>query len=221
MMDPLDKQEEHTSEDMRYSYFDHLSVDVLERFILQRSSEREIELVETHMLACESCTCAFENLEVEIKAAKLALQEIAAEELQPTFELKERKPRFWRSWFSMRSLSWAAAGIAAGALCLFAFAPANIEMQAERGIATAVVPEWRPAHVRFVDEDLPAGPLRAEVVNETGVVVWSGDAKDEPGAVKLDLPRFTKSGHFYARLYTAGADHELLSEFPFEVKFPF
>lgn len=220
-MDPLEKQEEHTSEDMRYSYFDHLPVDVLERFILQRSTEREIERVETHMLACESCVSALETLEVEIAATKLALEQVAAQELQPTFELKQRKFRFWSTWFSMPTLSWAAAGVAAGALCFFAVVPAHIEMRAERGIASVVVPEWRNTDVRLVDEGLPAGPLRAEVVNDTGTVVWSGDAQDEPGAVKLDLPRFTKQGHFYARLYTAGPDHELLTEFPFEVKFQF
>ena len=217
-MDPLKKQEEHTSEDM-YSYFDHLPVDVLERFILQRSSEREIERVETHILACASCVSVLENLELEIAATKLALEQVAAQELQRTFELKQRKPGFWSFWFSIPVLSWAGAGLAACALCLLAFVPANIEMSAERGIASVVVPEWRHAHVRFLDEGLPAGPLRAEVVNETGAVVWSGDAQDEPGAVKVNLPRFITPGHFYARLYTAGPDHELLTEFPFQVRF--
>jgi hypothetical protein len=220
-MEPLHNQEEHTSEDMRSSYFDHLSVDVLERFILHRSSEQEAELVETHMLACESCVNALENLELEISATKLALEQMAAERPQRTFELEPRKATIWKNWFSFATLSWAGAGLATCALCLFVFVPANIELKADRGVTSVIVPEWRNARVRFVDEGLPTGPLRAEVVNETGTVIWSGDAQDEPGAVNLRLPRMTKAGHYYARLYTAGSDHELLSEFPFEVKFQF
>jgi hypothetical protein len=220
-MKELDKQEEHTSDDMRYSYFDHPSVDVLERFVLHRSSEEEVELIETHVLACESCVCALENLELEIAATKLALEQIAAEQPQRTFELEPRKRRFWKSWLSVAKLSWAAAGLATCALCLFAVVPAKIELKADRGIARVVVPEWRNAHVKFIDEGLPAGPLRAEIVNETGTVVWSGDAQGQPGALNLQLPRIMNAGHYYARLYTAGADHELLSEFPFEVKFQF
>jgi hypothetical protein len=203
---------------MRHSYFDHLSVDLLERFILQRSSEEEVELVETHILACESCVCALENLEREIAATKLVLDQIA-EEPQRTWEQERRKPSFWKRWFSLPRLSCAGAALAATALCLFAFVPANIDLKADRGVAGVVVPQWRIAHVRFVDEELPAGALQAELVNETGSVIWSGHVKDEPGAVELALPRITKTGRYSARLYTAGPNHELLAEFPLEVQF--
>jgi hypothetical protein len=219
-MRPLHEQEEHYSGNMQRSYFDHLPIDVLERFILHRSSEQEVELVETHMLACESCVSALENLEIELAATKIAFEEVAAE-MPNRVAISEPQRPFWKNWFGLPALSWSAAGILAGALSFFVFVPANIELKAERGTATVIVPEWRNTHLRFVDEGLPAGPLRAEVVDASGALVWSGDAQDQPGAVNLDLPRITKAGRYYARLYTAGTQHELLSEFPLEVEFEF
>lgn len=218
-MRELNNQEGHSSEDMPRNYFDHPSADVLERFILHRSSEEETELVETHTLACESCVSALENLELEIAATKLALQEIAAEQRETKRELK--KPSFWTNWFSVPSLSWAGVALAACAFCLFAFIPANVELKSERGVANLVVPEWRNTHLKLIDGGLQPGPLRADVVNQAGSLVWSGAVNSANGEVAFELPRFTNTGQYYARLYSSGAEHELLGEFPFEVKFEF
>jgi hypothetical protein len=82
-----------------------------------------------------------------------------------------------------------------------------------------IVPEWRNAHLTLHDEGLPVGTLQAEVVSGTGSLVWSGAAAGTQGHAKLDLPRMTQPGTYFARLYTSGADHDLLAEFRFEVKF--
>lgn len=217
-MRELDKQEGQTSEKMRLSYFDHVSIDVLERFVLHRSCEEEVELVETHILACESCVSALENLESEIAATKLALEQITREQAQKTLAAQARKSA-WRSWFTVPTLSWAGAGLAACALCLVTFMPATVDLKANRGTETTVVPEWRNTHLNLLDEGLPVGPLSVEVANATGSVIWSGTTISESGQVKLALPRMTRGGHYYVRLYTSNSEHELLSEFPFEVKF--
>ncbi len=216
----LDKQEEQ-SENMLRSYFDHPSVEVLERFALSRSSEQETELLETHMLACESCVCALENVELEIAATKLAMKQFAAERPERTLEVEREKPGFWKSWFSVPTLSWAGAGLAACAFCLFAFVPAGVELKADRDMTNIVVPQWRNAHLRLMDEGLPTGPVKAEIVNQTGALVWSVIARSAQGEVKLEVPRITESGRYYARLYAPGTEKELLDEFPFEVKFQF
>lgn len=220
-MKQLHNQEERSSSYMRPDCFDHPAIDVLERFALRRCSEDEIETIETHILACESCVCALENLELEIAATKLALQEIAAESPQRTLEPERRNFNFWKSWFSLSTLSWAGASIVACAFCLFTFVPVSIDLTADRGVASVIVPEWRNAQLELVDEGLPVGPLQAEVVNQTGVLVWSGSASSVEGKVNLNIPRITEAGQYYARLYAPGAEHDLLSEFPFEVKFQF
>jgi hypothetical protein len=203
---------------MQTSYFDHPAVDVLERFVLRRCSEDELDVVETHMLACPSCVGTLESLEIEIAATKLALQQITVEQ-QEKASAREQRSRFWKSWFSVPTLSWGAAGLAACAFCLFAFVPTNVELKADRGETTVIVPEWRNARLTLHDEGLPAGTLQAEVVSGTGSLVWSGRAASAQGEAQLKLPRMTQSGTYFARVYTPGAEHDLLAEFRFEVKF--
>jgi hypothetical protein len=217
-MRQLDDQEEHTSIKMK-TYFDHPSAEELERFALHFAGTEEAELVDTHLLACESCSYALENLRIDIAAMKLAMTEALAEEEQRNREREARKSDFKSRWFSVPTLSWAGAGLVAFAFCLFAFLPVKVELKADRGVESIIVPEWRNTQLNLADAGMPAGPLRAEVVNQTGAVVWTGDVSSAEGKVQLHLPRMTKAGHYYARLYTPGVEHELLSEFPFEVKF--
>jgi hypothetical protein len=203
---------------MQLNYFDHPAIDVLERFVLHRCSENELEIVEAHVLACESCVFTLENLEVELAATKLALEQIAARQQENVPNAEPRRP-FWRSWFSVPTFSWAGVGLAACAFCLFAFTPARVQLEANRGTANVVVPEWRNAHLSLIERGLPAGSLQAEIVSETGSLVWSGTAQSAQGEAKLDLPRMIHPGTYFARLYAPGAQHDLFAEFRFEVKF--
>jgi hypothetical protein len=220
-MRELHNREEINSTNMRRTSFDHPSLDALERFVLHTCSEEELEIVETHILVCEPCVSALENLEVEIAATKLALGQIAAEQRE-TDSAAERNSASWRRRFALPTLSWGAVGLATCAFALFAFLPASVEMKAERGTGTAVVvPAWRNTHLKIEDEGLPAGALRAEIVNRTGTILWTGEASSANGEVNVRLPRITEAGHYYARLYTATREHDLLSELPFDVKLQF
>lgn len=204
---------------MRHSILEHPDVELLERFALNTCSEQELEVVETHIMACESCVCALENLELEIAATKLALQAMTEREAAA-----ERQPKHasagWRNWFTIPRLTWAGAGLAACAFCLFTFMPATVQTQSERGSDTAtVVPKWRSTKITLMDAGLPEHAVRAELVNESGSLLWSSEAKSSNGKVTLTLPRITRSGRYYARLYSDGPEHELLSEFPLQVEF--
>jgi hypothetical protein len=200
---------------MHHTSFDHLPVEVLERFALNTCSEEEVEMIETHILACESCVGALENLDLDIAATKLALADFATQ--GKTAE--ERQPKR-RNWFSVPNLSWAGAALAACAFCLLAFVPVNVKLTAERGDEhVSVVPEWRKFNLNVDGETLPAGKLAAEVVNEKGASVWAGYANNLQGRVHIDGLRITHTGHFLARVYNSGSDHELMAEYPFDVKF--
>ena len=215
-MRQLDEQESNSA--MRHSSLEHPGVELLERFALSNCSEHELEIVETHIMACESCVCALENLELEIAATKLALQEIVDVEAART--QPERTTAGWKSWFTVPRLSWAGAGLAACAFCLFAFIPANVQTHAERGSAgTTVVPEWRSTTITLLDAGLPDSTVRAELVDENGSLLWSDTVGSKSGKVNVTLPRMTHSGRYYARLYSVGGEHELLSELPLEVQF--
>ena len=220
-MEQLNSQGACQSSDMRYTSFDHPAVDLLERFAMNRCSEEELELVEAHFLACDSCVGALESLEIEIAATRLALEQLAAEKEAKLRAQAQSSNGGWRTWFTFQQLSWAGAGLAACAFCVFTFIPAHLELQARRGTESAViVPEWRPTMLTLRDQGLQDGPVHAELVDENGNVTWKGTALSQNGSVDVHLPRITSAGRYYARVYTPG-EHELLSEFPFDVKFKF
>ncbi len=216
-MRELDKQEPNSSDNMRPSYFDHPAIDSLERYVLNRCSDDELELVETHMFACSSCLSAIESLEIETAAVKLALQRSQAEAAREPREA--RKSAFWKGWFSIPTLSWAGAGLAACALALFAFVPTNVSLNADRDLSTITVPEWRNVHVTIAHGELPDGQIQVEIANASGTVIWSGKAQAAEGKATVHLPRMMQAGSYFARIYMPGAEHSLLNEFRLEVKF--
>lgn len=217
-MRELENQENGYS--MPHNSLEHPGVELLERFALNTCSEDELELVETHIMACESCVCALENLELEIAVIKLALQQSLERDAAAARTQAEHATSGWKSWFTVPRLSWAGAGLAACAFCLLAFMPAKVQTQSERGSANVtVVPEWRSTTITLVDAGLPDSAVRAELVDENGSVMWSSAANSRNGKVSLSLPRITHSGRYYARLYSVDAEHELLGEFPLEVRF--
>ena len=217
-MRELKKQEDNSSDDMRKTYFDHPSSDLLEKFVLGRCTEDELDLVEPHILACHSCVSVLEGLEDEVASIKTVFGDVELQSTQAVVKPVREKIPFWNRLFSVPNLSWAGAGLAAAALLSFALIPANIQLQAERGEAKFVVPEWRPSHVHLADAALPEGRVAAEVADQNGTVLWSQVVADQNGGVDLNLPRFTHAGIYYARLYTADKQHDLLEEFPFDVQ---
>src|SRR5260370_39592991 len=60
---------------------DHPTEDALELFVLHQSQDQELEEIETHILACESCVGRLEKLELEVSAMKLALRKMQSEQL--------------------------------------------------------------------------------------------------------------------------------------------
>ncbi len=100
------------------SDFYHPTEESLERFLLGHSQEEELAVVETHILACESCVTRLESLEMNVAVMKLALGESQpARSARQVFKVRA----VWRTWFEVSPLSLAAA---AGVLALgFAVVP--------------------------------------------------------------------------------------------------
>jgi hypothetical protein len=196
------------------SYFEHPAEEALERFLLRRSPEDELELVETHVLACESCIKRLETMELQIEALKIALKKE-----QETVKARDRKS--WFSSFLFPTLSWA--GAAAGiALCVSLSRPADVSLSAYRGIESTAAPQFRPLHFHLNATDVN-GPVTVEVVNATnGAQVWKGNSTVANERANVDVPRIAHRGSYLLRLYTPGSSGntggELLREFAFTVK---
>ena len=110
--------------------------------------------------------------------------------------------------------------MAAGAI-LFSI-PRDVSMTAYRGLETAIVSEGRPLHMHLNAAGLPSDPIAVELVDRRGSIVWKGTATTiRHDTVDITLPRITRSGAYFLRLYSApqpGAEASLLREFAFEAR---
>jgi len=226
---------------MKNSFSDHPSEEALERFLLNRSENEEVETLETHILACESCISRLETLELQIADLKTALT--LSEEARIQRELNNNKQPFWKGWLTISSLSWAGAACAALALGLAviphsilrnrhadstaqvadlsACSGSDIDTLAScRGLDTAVLPENRPLDLRLATTDIPAGPVDVQVVSGNGSEIWQGRSTVSHEHAEVKLPGISRPGPYFLRFYAQGAsvEHELLREFRFEVK---
>ena len=74
-------------DDMQNTPLEHPSEEMLERYVLHQSTELELDTIETHVLACESCVARLEDLEAYIGILRQAHQELQLEEAkQPVKE---------------------------------------------------------------------------------------------------------------------------------------
>src|SRR5689334_20187935 len=89
---------------MQDIYLDHPTEEALERFVLNHADEKELEIVETHILACVSCVTRLEDLELQIAATKLALQQVRTEQLA---KQATKKTASWKTWATAPGLSLA------------------------------------------------------------------------------------------------------------------
>ena len=212
-------------------YLDHPNEEALERFLRNEAQESELEIIETHILACESCVTRLEALEIDLAAVKIACRELQTERIQ-----KEAvRSRSWRDWFTLPALSWAgaAAVLALGISAVPQFLPRDVNLTASRGLETgmtlspcgtleaAVVPEGRPLDLHLKADDLPEGRVNLEIVNGLGKRVWQGAGVIRQQQANVVVPRITTAGAYFLRLYNparAGSDPDVLREFRFEVR---
>ncbi len=198
-------------------YLEHPTEEALERFLLNQSHEEELEVLETHILACDSCITRLETLETQVTAIKTALKDLPED--SPDRQVSN-EGRSWRSWFTIPRLAWA--GAAAGlTVCLALSTPVQINLSPERSAKTFVVPEWRPLHVHLNTADLTDGPVSAQLVTGQGAEIWRASSAVKAEQAELNLPRLTKPGNYFLRLYSpskGSQDGTLLREFAFQVK---
>lgn len=206
---------------MKEPYHEHPTEEALERFLMNHSTEEELEFVETHIFACESCVEHLEVLEMQITATKLALASAEAKRIQKE---SVKQSSYWKNWFSIPHLSYAS-GFAVLALGVILFSiPRDVTITAYRGTETAIVSQWRPLHVHLNASGLPVGPATVQVVDANGSLVWRGASVVKNDQLDVTLPRLKTSGQYYVRLYSTsqnGSDPELLREFAVQAKSKF
>lgn len=217
---------------MQYYSDQHPSEDELERFLLHRMNETELEGMETHILACHNCVTRLEELELQITATKMALADLHQQTVAENYAAetaREKKSRWLGlnrlnfSWLSGRTLSFA--GVAAAIALAITVAPryttVEKEMSAFRGAETNVLPAGRPVLVHLNAKDLPKSAVEVEIVNAEGNQIFESTGKVEGTTVDAKLPPIDNKGNYLLRLYSPGAGQthgDLLREFSFNIE---
>ena len=198
-------------------HLEHPTEEALERFILQRSREEELENVEEHILACQPCIDR-----IEVAATKLALQQLQSERAQREFARQQGNQK---NWFRTPAFSMAGAiaAIAIGVYVVPQFThgqAGTIEatFSAYRGSESTSLPAGHPLHLHLNATDLAEGPVAVEVVSDRGAGLWKGTSSIRNASADVTLPAMSGTGSRFLRLYRGSADGELLREFAFQIK---
>jgi hypothetical protein len=195
---------------MNGEHIKHPDEETLERFVLNRCREDELELVETHIIGCESCVERLEVLEQELLNIKSGA-ELYLASLQ---KQKQPKTRWNFKFFAVPAFSLAAA--AAALFCVTLTTPRDVNLAAYRGSEVTAVPRSHPLRMHLNARDLPAGPVIVEVVNDQGTEIWHGDTTISGDQVQVKVPGIHNSGEYFVRL--EDKQGELLREFAIQPK---
>ncbi len=206
---------------MKESFSEHPNEEALERFLLNMSSEEELEDLEMHVLACGLCVDQLEAMEIRIAATRSALKSLESRRISPkSTEAASSRKR----WFTIPGLSFAATGLVAAVGVVLFSIPQDVTLTAYRGSETASVSEGRPLHIHLNAAGLNSGAVAVELADRRGALVWKGTSVIRHDAVDVTLPRITESGSHYLRLYStpSGANESvLLREFALKAHWPF
>lgn len=198
----------------------HPTDDTLEEYFFQRLPEQHQEVLETHLLTCQWCLGKFDNVELDITTMKLALKTLQAE------NTNEIQAPHW-SWLAFPGLRYVAA---AGLVTICVSLPhitrrsvpiSEVSLHAYRGSDVAVVPQQRITPLLIDATDLPEGVVSVQVVDLYGAQVWTGRSEIHKSQTQVVLPRLSKDGPFFLRLYGSHDSQDgpmLLREFVFNVE---
>jgi hypothetical protein len=181
----------------------------LEAYALGQLSDSEEQVVEEHLLICNTCRIAIdENL-----IFGLGMRESLAQ-VTPA--------RDWLAWFRpVFAPRFAMAGtfaslVAIVGLCLVTAdhtryeSVAALRLAAVRSAMSSVRPA-RELNLTFDSFPTSSKPLRLEVVDENGGEIWSGAAS----SCKIAIHNRFRAGSYFVRLYTSNGD--LMHEYGFTV----
>jgi Putative zinc-finger len=193
------------------SFPPHPSEVLLEEYVFHRLPEAHAAQVEEHLLICEGCQEAVQELDAFVSTMK------AAAAGPPT--------KHWWPW-STGTRMGVASTLAASLLVLVVFrtgpsedpAPVAVRLSSIRGFEVlSEAPAGKPLQLRIEAPDLTTGQAyRIAVVDAGGGSVWTGTATYGDGKLLEAIPKRLVSGVYWVRLYDA--EERQLREFGMSVK---
>ncbi len=204
----------------------HGTDDQLEEYVFGRLSVSDLPALEEHLMICVACRDRLDAVEAVTAGFKEAL-DISPAVLRPASARVEWFAWFAQRWFAQRWLRQPAFLVAVGMVVLFAilstfsnghtkFAPvATLQLTASRGEMPSAVPA-RELDLTLSDVPAEGGPLRVEIVNATGHIMWGGAAAGSAAGIQVKSERQFGSGDYFVRLYSASG--KMLREYGFRIR---
>lgn len=188
----------------------HGTDEQLEAYTLGRLSDSEEEILEQHLLVCDSCRNSLDRQLIYASGMREAILDPGPQRdffawVRPVFA-----PRF--AMAGALAALVLALGLYFGIGNRVHYAPvAALQLIAVRGETPAIEPA-REIDLTLNSFPSSGGPFKAQVVNANGDEVWSG-AVTSPA---LSIHDKFGPGAYFVRLY--GADGSLLHEYAFRVE---
>jgi hypothetical protein len=197
----------------------HVGEDALEDYAFRRLSPDETAGLEEHLLICDDCQSALEDVDQYICLMQTATLCIR----------RERRQNIWKSLQGgsiplREALRNVAAGGLLGVLILTMLvitwkpeksAAAPVTLASFRGADSTLMahaPARQPLDLAIDAVDIPATDgYRIEIVNAMGKPAWNGPLSSGGGKLTALVPIRLGAGIYWVRLY--GSDMELLREF--------
>ena len=189
----------------------HPSDEFLEEYVFHRLPEARVAEVEEHLLTCEGCRIAVQDLDAFILSMK-------AEAARPTESQHRSLP--------IANRIGVASTVALLLVALVVFrtrpldhpAPAEVILSSIRGLESrSEAPAGKPLQLNIEAPDLVSGKAyRIAVVDAAGGPVWTGTATDSGGKIMAQIPKRLVNGVYWIRLYDA--QERQLREFGMSVR---
>jgi len=226
--------------ELRLHFSRHPSEHALEAYAFRRLSEEETAGIEEHLLACDSCQDALQEVDLFIQAAKATMA-------SPVPQIAT-KSQSWKSLAgnlslgaAFENLAWG--GALAAVLLILLILPglvlpglfiprlaipwarsdsptAAVTLSSLRGteeVSMAHAPSRRPLDITINAADISlTGVYRIEIVNAIGKPSWNGTLTVNAGKLTASVPTKLDAGIYWVRLYAAQT--ELLREFELKLE---
>lgn len=203
-----------------------LSEEEAEDFLFDRLSGVTREVVEEHLLVCQSCLQKVEEEEDYVRTMRTAARTLESEQLEKAFQAPEPSGRRtfrlpgWQGWGMALA---AAAAVTVAVFLQFRPAPilteAEIALRLERsaGGLTAEAVAGQPLRLTPDLTGLPAASeLEWTVVDAVGASAAQASFGPVSGTPQIKLPRGLKAGTYWVRIEKPGAG--LLREFALRIR---
>ena len=189
----------------------HPSDELLEEYFFHRLEEARVAEIEEHLLICEVCRNAVQELDAFILTMK-------AESARPAISQPRSLPVANRIGVAATVAFLLVALVVFRARPLDNSAPAEVMLSSIRGLESrAEAPAGKPLQLNIEAPDLVSGQAyRIAVVDAAGGSVWTGAATDAGGRISAQEPKRLAGGMYWIRLYDS--EGRQLREFGMSVK---